>query len=235
MTHRIGLFRLILAVGAGVVTVVALGVPVASHADDRRAHCGPAGAKTIIANERIRIYKEPADEDDVSNVAACLAGTNVVRQLEGPRDTYYVFRPPALQLRGTAIGSATDYCGDEAGCQTIISVQDLARPSPEQFLNEHRGGLGGQRRVKVGSLRFRPSGSLAWIACIEPDPEVFSASRAPNCVRPGRGRKWVMRKLVGADTAEVLDSGRQIDPSSLRLSGTHLTWRHGRRRASRLP
>jgi hypothetical protein len=44
-----------------------------------------------------------------------------------------------------------------------------------------------------------------------------------------------MRKLVGADTAEVLDSGRQIDPSALRLSGTHLTWRHGRRRASRLP
>jgi hypothetical protein len=77
---------------------------------------------------------------------------------------------------------------------------------------------------------------MAWIACTEPDPEVFSASRAPNCVRPGRGHKWVMRKLAGAATAEVLDTGRDVDPSSLRLSGTQLTWRNDdRRRASRLP
>lgn len=77
---------------------------------------------------------------------------------------------------------------------------------------------------------------MAWIACTENDPQVFSASRQPGCVRPGRGRKWVMRKRVGASRAEILDTGSQIDPSSLRLSGSRLVWKEaGRRKSRRLP
>ncbi len=45
-----------------------------------------------------------------------------------------------------------------------------------------------------------------------------------------------MRKSVGASKAEILDTGRQIDPSSLRLSGSRLTWKKDeRRRVGGLP
>lgn len=150
-------------------------------------------------------------------------------------NTYYVFRPPALQLRGSLIASAIDFCDPHADCETSIAVQDLSRASERSgLLNSSQGTP--RRLVKVGSLRFRPNGSLAWIACSENQPQVFAASRQPNCVRPGRGRTWVMRKIVGSGKAEVLDTGRHIDPSSLRLSGQRLTWREaGRRKTRPLP
>ena len=221
--------RLVLG-ASGAAALAALLLVATGEAGTRYANCGPADARTIIANERIRVYKD-ADDD----VVACLEGTDVRRTLESPRDTYYVFRAPALQLRGTLIGSAIDFCDPQADCETSIAVQDLSRASEGSGLLN--GSTGAPRRlVKVGSLRFRPNGSVAWIACSENDPQVFSASRQPNCVRAGRDRIWVMRKIVGASKAEVLDTGRHIDPSSLRLSGQQLTWREaGRRRTRQLP
>lgn len=228
---------LILLLGSCAAAAAILTVPPVGAADTRQARCGPTNAKTIVANDRIRVYKEATDEDGVEGgVVACLAGTSVSRDLESQRDTYYVFRPPALQLRGTMIATAKDFCDSESGCETSIAVQDLARTGREQLLNSHIGGPRGRRLIKVGSLRFRPSGSVAWIACIEPSPEVFVASRQPNCVRPGRGRKWVMRKRIGSSKADVLDSGHQIDPNSLRLAGSRLTWKKdGDRRVRQLP
>lgn len=227
---------LTLLAGSGAAALAALTLTSTGEAGARYATCGPADAKTIVANDRIRVYKvvTPGDnaEDDV---VACLQDSDIRRTLASPGDTYYVFRPPALQLRGTLIGSAIDFCPPEEDCLTSIQVEDLSRPSdPSALLNGSRGAP--RRLFKVGSLRFRPSGSIAWIACTENDTQVFSASRQPNCVRPGRGRKWVMRDGGGSTKAEVLDTGRQIDPSSLRLAGSRLTWRKdGRRRIGRLP
>jgi hypothetical protein len=206
------------------------------EAGTRYASCGPADAKTLVANEQIRVYKVTTSRDDAAgDVVACLEGSDVRRKLESPGDTYYAFRPPALQLRGTLIASAIDFCDPNADCETSIAVEDLSRASESTgLLNSSHGTP--RRLVKVGSLRFRPNGSVAWIACSENDRQVFSASRQPNCVRPGRDRIWVMRKIVGSAKAEVLDTGRRIDPSSLRLSGQRLTWREaGRPKTRQLP
>ncbi len=230
------LASLILLGGSGAAALATLSLASTGEAGTRYARCGPADAKTIVANDRVRIYKviTPRDESK-DDVVACLEDSDVRRTLESPGDTFYVFRPPALQLRGTLVGSAIDFCPPEEDCLTSIQVRDLSRPSePSALLNGSRGTP--RRLFKVGSLRFRPNGSLAWIACSENDAQVFSASRQPNCVRPGRGRTWVVRKSVGMSKAEVLDTGRRIDPSSLRLSGSRLTWKKdGRRRVRQLP
>ena len=220
----------------GAAALAALILAATGEAGTRYASCGPADAKTIVANEQIRVYKviTPRDNPD-GDVVACLQGSDVSDTLESPRGTYYTFRPPALQLRGTVIGMATDYCDEEPSCETLVTVLDLSRASePSGVLNSSSGTP--RRLVKVGSLRFRPNGSIAWIACSENDPQVFSASRQPNCVRPGRDRIWVMRKSVGSAKAEVLDTGRGIDPSSLRLAGQRLTWiKAGRPKTRQLP
>lgn len=227
---------LILLLGSCAAAAAILTVPPAGEADARQATCGPNNAKTIVANDRIRVYKEAAPRGEDGDIEACLEGTQVRRVLESQLDTTYTFRPPAMQLRGSMIGLATDFCDQETGCETYVNVLDLSKTFTEKPTSIN-GSQGEPRRlVKVGSLRFRPNGSMAWIACTENDPQVFSASRQPNCVRPGRGRKWVMRKRVGSSKAEVLDSGRQIDPSSLRLAGSRLTWKKdGRRRVRQLP
>lgn len=232
------LASVILLAGSGAAVCLALSVPSTGEAETRLATCGPADAKTIIANDRIRVYKEATRRKDEADgdVIACLASTDVRRVLESQLDTTYTFRPPALHLRGALIGKATDFCDQETGCETLVTVLDLSKTFTDDPVAIN-GSVGEPKRlVKVGSLRFRPNGSIAWIACSENDPQVFSASRQPNCVRPGRGRKWVMRKSVGSSKAEVLDTGRQIDPSSLRLSGSRLTWKKdGRRRVRQLP
>lgn len=227
----------ILLLGSAAATAAILTVPPIGQADARQATCGPSTAKTIVANDRIRVYKEAAPRGEDGDIEACLEGTQVHRVLETQVDTTYTFRPPALQLRGPMIGTATDFCDQETGCETLVTITDFSKTLSERtdVINSSAGKP--RRLVKVGSLRFRPNGSMAWIACTENDPEVFSASRQPNCVRPGpRGRKWVMRKRVGASTAEVLDTGDRIDPSSLRLSGSRLVWKEaGRRKSRRLP
>lgn len=227
-----------LSIAVAVATYFILVFTLAStgEAESRYASCGPADARTIAANDRVRVYKVVTPEDNAKDdVVACLQDSGVRDTLESPGDTYYVFRPPALQLRGTLVASAIDFCPPEEDCLTSIAVSDLSRFGDRSALLN--GSHDAPRRLfKVGSLRFRPSGSVAWIACTENDPQVFSASRQPNCVRPGRGRKWVMRKRVGSNKAEVLDTGQQIDPSSLHLAGSRLTWKKdGRRRARQLP
>jgi len=225
-----------LAVAVATYFILVLTLASTGEAETRYASCGPTDAKTIVANDRIRVYKVVTPRDNPKDdVVACLQYSDVRDTLESPGATYYVFRPPALQLRGTLVGSAIDFCPPEEDCLTSIQVEDLSRPSdPSALLNGSRGAP--RRLFRVGSLLFRPNGSVAWIACTENDTQVFSASRQPNCVRPGRGRKWVMRKRVGSNKADVLDTGRQIDPSSLRLAGSRLTWKKdGHRRARQLP
>jgi hypothetical protein len=163
--------------------------------------------------------------------SACAIPNSSIR-----RSTVFAFRGPSLALNGSYVGFAVDDCDyQKPTCETQVAQVNLAE----------RGGAGptgfpaqptGKPYVKVGSLRVGRRGDLIWIVCPDRgvDPGFLFGKQTPNCVRPG-DRDKVIILAAGTKSEVVLDSGRQIDPSSLRLSGTAASWSHsGRRHHARL-
>ena len=79
-----------------------------------------------------------------------------------------------------------------------------------------------------GWCAVTPNGSVAWIGCTAPGGPSFG--RVERCRRGDHARKWVFELRAGHEERRQLDTGRSIDPASLRLSGDRLTWRHGKAR-----
>jgi hypothetical protein len=162
-------------------------------------------------------------------VSACAFSVGIAHSLDDG-DSVFTFLPPAMSLRGVTLGTADDVC-DVDGCRTTVGVWDLSKP--ESDLGYDLGGAGAGPVpggiYKVGSLRHRRNGAIAWIACPETTTTESSlrARRGPNCVRAGSFDR-VYELDSGTRKRRVLDRGHDIDPSSLRLSGQTLSWRAGR-------
>ena len=72
---------------------------------------------------------------------------------------------------------------------------------------------------------MKPNGAVVWIACPGDRSESFGSNRL--CRRPGPvARVYAMH--ANDERERLLATGRAIDPASLRLSGSRLTWRDGR-------
>jgi hypothetical protein len=172
---------------------------------------------------------------------ACLLETGRRTLLDQPPDTI-VYPPPAIDLAGHYVAYALEGTDDPEGeADTIVQMRDLrTSDTPPQF-SPDRGAAYATGRpnfydAKVGSLRARPNGSVAWIACRTSDniPEEWGDPR-PSCVRPGAVDE-VRGLRVGESKAETIDVGRGIDPRSLRLKDGRIHWkRHGRTRSAPLP
>lgn len=220
-----------------VATAVSGGVD-GSPADGRPAGCGPAHAHTLLRNAAARIYEAPDfGPGSALTVYGCALGQTPPLQLDGPDDFVFAFKGPALALAGVVAGVAEQSCGQDPPCTTVVLALDVSTPDLRaQRLAGHSAAARGSKLVKVGSLRVKADGSLAWITCPERTALVYTinASRTPNCVRAG-DRDSVIALPRGATGATVLDTGRRIDPSSLRLRGSRLSWTdRGRRRHATL-
>jgi hypothetical protein len=201
-----------------------------SAAAEESATCGPQGARTLLENKVARVYQYRRGNEAKG---ACVFSLGDRRYpLDAPRISIEAFGPPAIGLAGTILGSSSENCGaDEAPCETDIVVDDLLgaidhdRPQLHRFAN---AGIT-RRAVKVGSLRVRQSGGVAWITCPERFRYTFTATQRPNCKRAG-AYDYVVKLDADTKRRRVLDRGRQIDPSSLRIRGNRISWRHGARR-----
>jgi hypothetical protein len=143
-----------------------------------------------------------------------------------PRPHEYSFPLPALSLSGTVVGWAEQVLLDvnEGPFVTLIRVKDLAHP--ESFVRDVPAGSASL--LKVGSLRARANGAVAWIACREPDHSNPRGLFSPTCERPGHLDR-VYKLDSGSDQRVTLDSGRAIDPHSLRRQGSKISWLDGGR------
>jgi hypothetical protein len=72
---------------------------------------------------------------------------------------------------------------------------------------------------------LKSNGAVASIDC--PDVGPNDSSRA--CGRAGGSKKRVRLWNAGAARPRLVDAGRGIDPRTLKLRGSRLTWKHGRR------
>jgi hypothetical protein len=78
----------------------------------------------------------------------------------------------------------------------------------------------------VGSVAVTPAGGAAWIACPQTSGRAEGNAR-PNCLKPGRAGKRVFKVEAGTSDVTKLDSGRAIDPRSIRVADGQVTWRNG--------
>jgi hypothetical protein len=208
-----------LAVAGGVVGLAL--VLTSGHADGRAdasgaPGCVPAGARVLLSNSTAAIF-----HDELGFIAGCAAnGTKYNLDIAA-----LAYKPPIMALSGemTAIVSDTDEQG--------IQIRTLAlRPGAERTpiaLPQER----------VGSIRVRPDGTVAWIACPlgpDADPDKIIVSPKPECVRPRRARNRVVlfRPVRGFRDERVreLSVASRIDPRSLRMSATTVSWTRGGRR-----
>ena len=93
--------------------------------------------------------------------------------------------------------------------------------------------------VQVGSLRVRTNLSVAWIECDSARTRNAPGDPRPDCVSAGRARAEVRMVDSTTDTAtrgsDLVAEGTDIDPRSLRLDGSDLSWiQAGERRHAEL-
>jgi len=213
----------------------------AGDAGEQQRRC-PRGIDTIAQSQTVRVYKV-RDRDSRRDFAvdACNRRTGELWPVDLPASDIYAFLGPAIHLRGSILGYAQQVCGpdgyveggDGGSCFSLINVQNLGQPGGD----DSNGGPAGPRPRqlwKVGSLRVKANGSVAWIACPERKKRRAIGLRNPNCVRAG-DYNYVMADEVGSKRQRVLGRGRGIDPASLRLAGSTVSWvKNGRRIRARM-
>jgi hypothetical protein len=222
-------------VAAGGVAASA-GSPVAASA----GKCGGGHTRTLVENSQVRVYSVPssAGVQRKFDVVACAKETGKRISLDVPEENDYAFLPPAIGVSGSVVGHAEEsHCGVQGDCLTGVQAHDMRFAGTRRdLLNGGPAGPAGHRLVKVGSLRVTRSGALIWITCPESARRAgIRGSQKPNCVRAGAmDRVYTYRTRTGP--LKRLDSGRSIDPSSLRLHGNRASWKHGgKRRHATLP
>ncbi len=143
--------------------------------------------------------------------------------------------PPAAALAGPFVGNATEY-EDPISDLTLIGVTDLRDPTDgfNRSASAYRGkanSLDGSIAA-VPAVRLRPNGAIAWVACRNP----YDRKRVRlACARPGAVAKRLFKWNTDGRPPRLLDAGREIDPRTVRLHGSTLTWVDaGRRHSARL-
>lgn len=192
-----------------------------------KGSCTPRGSVTLARTKQSRVYRRVANRE--ASVYGCVFRRRLSVALTAPReDGSLLFPPPALRLRGTVVAYAYSILGyDEPGA-TLVRVEDLRLlnddPNQGTGLSLVDAGLPGDEALTtVFSLVMSRHGAIAWTGC-RPSIDADGRNRVDPCRAPGRTTRFVMALPRKGHKTRRLDAGRAIDPRSLRLRDTHLTW-----------
>jgi hypothetical protein len=209
--------------------VLALGVALAFPAGGPAASskCAAPHSTTVLQNSKVRVFKHPTRGAPRGfDLYACRRSTGETIPLGDASSGDYPFLPPAMDLTGPLLAWSDEEC-DRDACESGAFAIDMRHPSEARgFVNGTVASPKAPLLVKVGSLRVTGNGTLVWIACPERNRKKLRGSRAPNCVHPG-DRDSVYMNPADKRPIKRLDRGKSIDPSSLRMSGHRVRWRHG--------
>jgi hypothetical protein len=202
----------------GIVACVAVLVPAAADGSTQLAS-NPAGDQVLVY--QVRVQRARALYASVRERRGEFGPLRVIAQPPG------VFEPSAFidDAGGDLVAVARNFGPGSAD----LAVRDMR--DPESGINRTAELVQEGAKHTTGGLmvaaRLRRNGAVAWIAC-------------PSSGRPGQTfarcrRVGGMTKLLYAWHAapgskpRLLDRGSSIRPGSLRLRGSALSWRHGRR------
>lgn len=186
---------------ASVAAITASG----AMADDHAAPaCGPASARTIAADTPARVYATAGE------AYGCVRGETRAYLLGTTGDISGVAHIETVRVAGHLVAYGLRTNGVDTGHVTI-NLRDLG---PGTLIAQRpattRIGIEGFQSIE--SLVLKADGSLAWI----------STARSI-------GKPTFVRQLLRLDRQgfRVLDSGPDLDATSLALDGSIITWDHG--------
>jgi hypothetical protein len=180
--------------------------------------CRPAGARILLASALATVFSTGG------YLYGCLLARGVPEPLNaGPVDDS-VFPSSTMTLAGPFLAYGYNYFSEIDEVSTV-AVLDLRDP-------EYGSGMtrsASMEKTEYGRLlatKLRTNGAVAWISC----PGGYSGSPPARACRRGGGlvkHVWVYgsRRL----DPRLVDRGRMIRPATLRLRGSLLSWRNGRK------
>ena len=206
-----------------------------SASKDRAERCRPKGSITILQNRVGRVFADepvaPSEDRKLYTTYQCAFDTGRVIEVDDPFEDVFAYRPPAMDLAGRLLAYAIDSNSIDGPSNTSIIVRDLSQGPrfDDTVLDVSAKTSETQLAPKIGSLVANPGGGVAWISC--PQAPRVDGTRGPTCLRPGHP-DHVFKVDSGTKRRRLLSSGSDIDPGSLRLRGSRLTWRQGGRTRS---
>jgi hypothetical protein len=170
-----------------------------------RPACDQQGTHTIAADRKARVFSK-------RGIAyGCALRTGKQYRLGQLASCVGSDRAGPFALAGELVGYGSERCGIDTGVSQVI-VRNLADGRQLRAEPALTGALGPESYVSVDSAVLRADGAVAWIAT------------GGSIVARGRTREVHRADATGR---AVVDSGTAVDPSSLRLHGLRLTWKHG--------
>jgi hypothetical protein len=168
--------------------------------------CGPSGATTLAASGVARVYASGATVFGCSKHATGAISLGQTRSC--------IARPQVgpVVLKGELAAYGVRRCGVDTGRASVV----VRRLDDRRLLHDSpavTGRLRPESYMEVGSLVLAPDGSVAWIGT------------GTSVINPAA--KTVEVHEIDRAGSRLLDSGGQIEPRSLRLRGSQLSWRHG--------
>jgi hypothetical protein len=187
------------------VSVVVVIAACGSSAATASAQCGPSGAKTLAADHLARVYTSKG------SIYGC---ANTVRH------SYLLARSSrrpgqpqigTLALAGVVVAYGETMTGvDTASAQVVVRRLDNGRTL--RSLAAMNQPIGPESLQSVDSIVVKADGAVAWIATAHSIIRHRAQAEVDRDDRRGRS---------------TLDTGSAIASTSLRLSGSSLSWRHG--------
>ena len=191
---------------AAVGLLAACGGSVSALGSNQRSPCNPPGSHTLASDASARVFSAHR------SVFGCSRPTGRLTRLGHSGSCLgggsFVER---VALAGEIVAYGDHRCGVDTGFSQVVVLRLTDGRRVGSFAAVEKP-LGPESITSVSSLVARPDGAAAWIGV------------ASSIV--GRGRDVEVRAGHG-EHRQLLDSGAQIDPGSLRLHGSRLTWRHG--------
>lgn len=225
-------FLLVAAAILGAVIAVQTVETRASSQTPAKERCKRYERHALTENSRaVVVWIREADEPELPpTLSICRRRDGRIASLDAPIDFTSAFPPPTISLVGTKVAyafqigpsNAPQNPGELDEYITIIAVYDIENRRQRLIYR-----VGPARLMKIGSLVLSKRGSLAWIACPEPDRGPDQARLGPTCDGPG-ARDYVYVLPRGESRPRRVGAGRRIDPNSLKRMGDAITWREGR-------
>lgn len=167
--------------------------------------CGPVKATTLASSAQARVYSLN------QTVFGCSVAQGRSFRLGHATRSIRESRVGPVAVAGDLAA----YAVTRFGVDTVMADVVVRRLTDGALLRDRSATsrVGPESFQSVGSVVLKADGAVAWIGS---QTSII-----------GRGRGIIQVHAASGSSDAVLDSGAGIDPSSLRVNGSTLTWRHG--------